>query len=409
MQRRLLDPGLLAPLLLAGLGTWAAAGQTRDPTLPVTPAEAAVVPARLLDIRQTPSLDELLPQLADQRVIHVGEAHTDYAHHLQQLAILRALHRQDPRLAIGMEMFQQPFQGVLDDYVAGRIEEAELLARSEWYERWRHDFRLYRPILQFARAQGLPVIALNVPRELTERVAKLGIDGLGEADRQALPQEFDRSDLAYEQRLREVFAHHPHQDRQEFQRFLEAQLLWDEGMAQRAAEFLVANPEHRLVILAGSGHLMHGYGIPNRLARRLPLRQRVILPAGQVELAPGVADYLLFAGNAELPPAGLLGVRLEEPAKTGGQDETGSVKEGRGVEVAEAIAGGAAERAGIRKGDRILEVAGRTIATYADLKIALLDRPPGETVSVRVGRDVLLLGSQELLLDVTLEADTPHP
>ena len=46
-----------------------------------------------------------------------------------------------------------------------------MLKQTEYFTRWRFDYRLYRPILRFARDQGLPLVALNVPRELTERVA----------------------------------------------------------------------------------------------------------------------------------------------------------------------------------------------------------------------------------------------
>jgi len=389
-------PSPLAPLLLAVLGCLAGNGQAQEAAAPS--ATVGVPVARLLDVRQMPPLDELIPQLAEQRVVYVGESHTDYAHHLQQLAILRALRQRNPRLAIGLEMIQQPFQPVLDDYLARRIDEREFLVRTEWYSRWRYDFRLYRPILEFARAEGLPVIALNLPKELTERVAKRGIAGLDEAEKAQLPQEIDRSDQAYEARLRDIFAQHPHQGQQDFQRFLEVQLLWDEGMAQRAAEFLEAHADTQLVILAGSGHLMYRSGIPNRLTRRLPVSQqaaqRVVLPAGQVELAPGVADYLLLTGQAQLPPAGILGVALQEPAPDGG-----------GVTIEEVIAGGAAAKAGLRKGDRILELAGQPIAHYADLKIALLDRPPGEVVRVRVRRSGFLFGVEEIALDLTLGAE----
>ena len=55
-----------------------------------------------------------------------------------------------PRLAIGLEMFQRPFQPHLDDYVAGRIGIDELLARTEYFDRWRYDARLYAPIFEFA-------------------------------------------------------------------------------------------------------------------------------------------------------------------------------------------------------------------------------------------------------------------
>ena len=61
-----------------------------------------------------------------------------------------------------MEMFQQPFQRYLDEYVAGSIDEQTMLRATEYYRRWRMDFRHYAPILRYAREHGLPVIALNV-------------------------------------------------------------------------------------------------------------------------------------------------------------------------------------------------------------------------------------------------------
>jgi len=39
-------------------------------------------------------------------------------------------------------------------------------------------------------------------------------------------------------------------------------------MAERAADYLQRNPKRRMVVLAGSGHLMYGQGIPKRLLRR---------------------------------------------------------------------------------------------------------------------------------------------
>ena len=109
------------------------------------------------------SLQGIIPGLADKRVVFVGESHDRYDHHLAQLEIIRSLHALHPRLAIGMEAFQQPFQTVLDDYIAGRLSEREMLRDSEYYTRWRFDYRLYAPILRYAREHQLPVVALNLP------------------------------------------------------------------------------------------------------------------------------------------------------------------------------------------------------------------------------------------------------
>ena len=45
----------------------------------------------------------LIDELNLNRVVYVGEIHDRYDHHLTQLAILKALHQRNPRLAIGVE------------------------------------------------------------------------------------------------------------------------------------------------------------------------------------------------------------------------------------------------------------------------------------------------------------------
>ena len=63
-----------------------------------------------------------------------------------------------------MEMFQRPFQKVLDDYIGGKIDEAEFLKGTEYFKRWGFDYQLYRPILLFARSEKIPVVALKSSR-----------------------------------------------------------------------------------------------------------------------------------------------------------------------------------------------------------------------------------------------------
>ncbi len=125
-----------------------------------------------LDLSAVSSLEALIPALAEKRVVLIGETHDRFDHHLIQLEIIRGLHAIYPELAIGMEAFQQPFQRHLDDYVAGKLSETELLRATEYYQRWRFDFRLYQPILSYAREHRLPLVALNLPGELTRKVGR---------------------------------------------------------------------------------------------------------------------------------------------------------------------------------------------------------------------------------------------
>ena len=141
-----------------------------------------------------------------------------------------------------------------------------MLAQTEYYNRWQFDYRLYAPILEFAREQGIPVVALNVRQEISSKVAREGISGLSDAERAQFPAQLDRNLPGYRERLHAVFNEHPEIQDMNFENFVDAQLIWDEAMAERAARYLEAHPSRHLVVLAGDGHVIRS-GIPARFAR----------------------------------------------------------------------------------------------------------------------------------------------
>jgi uncharacterized iron-regulated protein len=261
-----------------------------------------------LDMRNGMELESVVSKVSSSRVIYVGETHDRYADHLTQLEIIRLLHAKNPNIAIGMEQFQQPFQHVLDRFINGQLNEHGLIRESEWMDRWRYDYRLYRPILSYARDHHIPVIALNVSKEIVAKVSENGIDGLSQEDKKKIPNEIDDSDQEYKKRLKEIYEQHAHKGKNGFDGFLQVQLLWDESMAAKAAEYMRANPERQLVVLAGTGHLMYGSGIPQRVSRRVKGERAIILPAGDLPLKKNVADYLVQGGEEKLPERGLLGM-----------------------------------------------------------------------------------------------------
>jgi uncharacterized iron-regulated protein len=382
---------LLVLLLVAGCTPVAQHGQgtvaSAHPHAAAGPATSPVQQTPAVDLGEAPDLEGIIPKLADRRVVFVGESHDRYDHHLVQLEIIRRLHAIHPRLAIGMEMFQQPFQDVLDDYVAGTLGEQDMLRRSEYYQRWRFDFRLYAPILRYAREQQLPVIALNLPAELTQKVGRNGLDGLAAAERAQLPAEIDRSDAAYEQQLRKIFEQHPDSGRG-FDNFLEVQLLWDEGMAQRAADYLAAHQDYHMVILAGSGHIAGGSGIPNRLARRLPASSAIVLNGWDGALEPGLADFILLPEPRMLPPSGKFGLLLETQNP---------------VPVVEAcMPDSPCTRAGLQQGDRFLSIDGEPVEDITDLRLAMWDKLPGDTVTLEVSRKRWFSAPQRLSYRIEL-------
>lgn len=259
----------------------------------VTPSAGSFVSAE--DGRAAP-MDRMVDDLVTARAIYVGEHHEEAAHHALQLRIVQALHQRDPSLAVGMEMFQQPFQPHLDAWLRGELDEPALLERTEYERRWGYDFAMYRPILEYAREHGLPLVALNAPSELSREVAKRGTGDLPEELQAELP-DMDLADEDHRALVMDALAAHGDMDAETLERFYQAQVLWDETMAEAVARTLTApGAPARMVVLAGAMHVRGGLGIPARAARRGAEPFRIVLPADAREEAPRVA-----AGDA--PPA----------------------------------------------------------------------------------------------------------
>ena len=372
-------------ILLATISACTFAESTPEAATASAPIEAS--PA--LNLNAFSTIEQIIPGLAEKRVVFVGEQHTRYDHHLAQLEIIRRLHAQHPQLAIGMETFQQPFQRYLDDYIAGSISEQEMLRATEYYQRWRLDYRYYAPILRYAREHRLPLVALNVPTELTRKVGRVGLEGLDEDERQQLPADIEAANENYRQRIKAVFDHHPNGNGQSFEHFLEAQLLWDEGMAERAAAYLVKHPDYKLIVIAGNQHVAWDNTMPDRLQRRLGVPAASILNSWDGAIEPGLADFLLMPAERPLPASGKLGALLDDGDKH--------------VTISVCDADSACAAAGIKAGDRITAINNAGINSIADLRLALWDKQPGDIINIDILRKRLLLGDKNLSYELTLK------
>jgi uncharacterized iron-regulated protein len=287
----------LLPLALCLLSPWPALAQQV-----VSPGQGdRSIPG------QYSTLDTLFTDLVQVDVVYLGETHDSQADHQAQLQIIQELHRRHPQIAIGMEMFQRPFQDVIDAYLRGDISEDELRQQSQYDRRWGFPWESYAPILRFAQANQLPVLALNTPTEVSRRAARKGLDLLPERDRQWIPpiSDIQVGSDAYRQFLRPIYDdfHSDVGTSDTFETFFVTQVLWDETMAEGVANFLIANPGYQVVVLAGQGHIVYSYGIPSRVARRMQnnaqFAQRSLLlnPSDETQNTTGegaIADYFWF-------------------------------------------------------------------------------------------------------------------
>ena len=76
------------------------------------------------------SQEQLFADLADARVVYVGESHTNPAHHAIQLEVIKALEPSTANLTIGMEMFDNTYQPVLDQWTAGELDQTDFIKKT---------------------------------------------------------------------------------------------------------------------------------------------------------------------------------------------------------------------------------------------------------------------------------------
>lgn len=254
---------LLGIFLFCTVPTAAAADASREVT----------VSAFNLLQQQQENPTAVLRKLARADVVYLGETHDRPADHQAQLEIIQALHHLRPKLAIGMEMFQRPYQSALNRYLNGTLTEAELQDQSQYAKRWGYNWDFYAPILRFAKDSKLPVIALNTPTEITRKTSRTGLDSLTLADQRFIPplSAIVLEPDAYRERIQKIYAesHHGKSVSINVERFFQAQVLWDETMAERVAQTLQQQPKTLVVVLVGQGHITYGDGIPARVARRM--------------------------------------------------------------------------------------------------------------------------------------------
>ena len=351
-------------------------------------------PATGIALEAVLPLSEIASRVADKTIIYVGEKHDRYGDHLVQLEMIQALHRYHPKLAIGMEMFQRRYQESLDDYISGETDTQTFLKESHYFSTWRFNYHLYEDILQYARANGIPVVALNQDNELVRKVANEGLENLSPEERGRIPDELILDDEPYKKRLRSVFEmHQTNLDGdsipQEFEYFHQAQILWDETMAESIANFLTDRPDYHMVVLAGSGHLAFGVGIPKRVHRRIGKDYAIILPDPGEPLELGLADFIIFPSEVQAPEDAKLGIMLDSSDGL--------------LTVAGFTRGSGAEKAGMEKGDIVLAVDGQKVKDFDDLRVFLATRHVGDVVRLKVRRD-----KATVELDVELGAPSRH-
>ena len=240
-------------------------------------------------------LQDFFQTLLKYDVVFVGETHDSPLSHEAELAILTGLVEQDPSLVLALEMFERDVQEVLDAYLEGMISEERFLEAARPWPNYPSD---YRPLVEMAKAKGIPVLAANVPRRAAAAVAmtnELSSEVL-ETDGVYLPASLHFDSKEYYERFMATVVDMPHRGpmrRLNPEALYKAQILKDAVMAASIEPFL----DQHVLFICGSFHSDYRLGIPYQLRKNHPNTTiAVITMASSVEDLPmkersRVADY----------------------------------------------------------------------------------------------------------------------
>lgn len=119
--------------------------------------------------------EKMLQQMAESDVVLFGELHNNSFCHWMQLQVTKDLFAVDSNLVMGAEMFEADNQLILDEYLNGDIRQRNFEEEMRLWKNYQTD---YKPLLEFAKDNGIYFVASNVPRRYAARVNKEGLESL---------------------------------------------------------------------------------------------------------------------------------------------------------------------------------------------------------------------------------------
>jgi uncharacterized iron-regulated protein len=347
-----------------------------------------VAPGKIYSAREGVAVpfSKMIMEMKDADFVYVGETHNSLPMHDIQTKIIRALYEQDRNVSVGLEMFPVTSQEALNKWSVGILSKDEFIQESQWYVNWNFNFGFYKGIFELTKESKIPLYALNAPRRFITKIRMQGWEALSDEEKEIVPN----PDLSHEEHktlIRTIFesAELPHQMKGKglemvFTGLYRAQSAWDEVMALNAVR-AQKRENKKVVILAGSGHLLYNLGINMRAYERTSRPFKTVIcvaiPAGEssVTVARTLADYVWGIPEEEMPAFPSVGLRLK---KFEGLDNL--VIESQPID-------GVAMNAGFEKGDVILSVDGMNFFDINKLRVYLAQFMWGEEVKFQLLRD----------------------
>jgi uncharacterized iron-regulated protein len=214
------------------------------------------------------SLDDITADMLNADVLFFGEEHNDSTDHYLEFHLFKKISQQYPgKTALSMEMFETDCQNVLNEYLSGFIREKNFVTDARAW----HNYKDYRPLIEWAKDNNIPVVAANAPNRYTNMANRLGLQSLTELSAQGKsylpPLPIDTATGTYYDKFLQVMGGHAAMGGMQM---FQAQNLWDATMGWSIARFAKAHKGYKILQLNGGFHSEEQLGASAQLKKYAP-------------------------------------------------------------------------------------------------------------------------------------------
>ncbi|WP_378962252.1 ChaN family lipoprotein [Pedobacter jamesrossensis] len=216
------------------------------------------------------SVDDIITDMNSADVLFFGEEHNDSIGHYLEAEIFKKLNEKYPqKTVLTLEMFHTDIQPIIDEYLADLISEKNFTKEARAWP----NYKDYRPLIEYAKAQKLTIIGGNAATRYSNAVTRGGLETLKNFPKTSSsflpPLPIDTATGRYNEKFTDLLGGHSMGSMKVYQ----TQNFWDATMAWSIAKFIKTHKNVKVFQLNGRFHSDEKLGTLAQLQKYAPKLQ----------------------------------------------------------------------------------------------------------------------------------------
>ncbi len=224
---------------------------------------------KIYDVKnqKTISLADIVTAAAKVDVVFFGEEHNDSTGHYLEIELFKKLaNAYVNKIGLTLEMFHTDVQPIINEYLAGVISEKNFIKEARAW----NNYKDYRPMIEFAKSEGINVIGGNAAARYSNAVTKNGLETLKKLPSHVStllpPLNIDTLTGRYYEKFIDLLGGHSMGGMKVYQ----AQNFWDATMAWSIAKFAKQHKGAKIFQVNGRFHSDEKLGTYAQLKKYAP-------------------------------------------------------------------------------------------------------------------------------------------